>query len=104
MAPSEGSAQVLQSFDDLALRVNLDDQLQVEDQSGVKATGRLSRLTRDEIVIQTETGEKRFTHDTVREVALHSHSLREGAIRLSPHVYNTSAEIRRALDVFWGAL
>jgi selenocysteine lyase/cysteine desulfurase len=26
-----------------------------------------------------------------------SHSLREGAIRLSPHVYNTSDEIRRAL-------
>jgi len=31
--PSQGSAQVLQSFEDLALRVNLDDQLQVEDRS-----------------------------------------------------------------------
>ncbi|HEX7938444.1 MAG TPA: hypothetical protein VF483_05585, partial [Gemmatimonadaceae bacterium] len=30
------------------------------------------------------------------------HSLREGAVRLSPHVYNTSDEIRKALDVFWG--
>src|SRR5688500_6167257 len=28
-----------------------------------------------------------------------SHSLREGAIRLSPHVYNTSAEVGRALEV-----
>ncbi|MDB4873583.1 MAG: hypothetical protein JWM41_29 [Gemmatimonadetes bacterium] len=28
-----------------------------------------------------------------------AHSLREGAIRLSPHFYNTSAEVRRALDV-----
>ena len=27
------------------------------------------------------------------------HSLREGAIRLSPHVYNTSDEVRRALSV-----
>ena len=27
------------------------------------------------------------------------HSLREGAIRLSPHCFNTSAEMRRALDV-----
>jgi cysteine desulfurase/selenocysteine lyase len=32
------------------------------------------------------------------------HSLREGAIRLSPHLYNTSAEVRRALEIFWGAL
>ena len=32
------------------------------------------------------------------------HSLREGAIRLSPHVYNTSAEIHKALEVFWSAL
>jgi len=30
------------------------------------------------------------------------HSLREGAIRLSPHCYNTSAEITRALEVLAG--
>jgi cysteine desulfurase/selenocysteine lyase len=30
------------------------------------------------------------------------HSLREGAIRLSPHCFNTSAEMRRALDVLGG--
>ena len=28
-----------------------------------------------------------------------AHSLREGAIRLSPHVYNTGPEIQRALAV-----
>jgi selenocysteine lyase/cysteine desulfurase len=27
------------------------------------------------------------------------HSLREGAIRFSPHFYNTRDEVRRALDV-----
>ena len=80
LAPSQGSAQALQSFEDLALRVNLDDQLQVEDQSGVKATGRLTRLTRDEIAIQTDAGEKRFTSDTVREVAVRGHALRKGAL------------------------
>jgi hypothetical protein len=80
LAPSRGSAQALQSFEDLALRVNLDDQLRVEDQLGVKATGRLTRLTRDEIAIQTDAGEKRFTSDTVREVALRGHSLRKGAL------------------------
>jgi selenocysteine lyase/cysteine desulfurase len=31
-----------------------------------------------------------------------SHSLREGAIRFSPHCYNTSAEITRALEVLAG--
>ena len=80
LAPSQGSAQALQSFEDLALRVNLDDQLQVEDQSGVKATGRLTRLTRDEIAIQTDAGEKRFTSDTVRAVAVRGHALRKGAL------------------------
>jgi selenocysteine lyase/cysteine desulfurase len=27
------------------------------------------------------------------------HSLREGAIRLSPHVYNTVAEIRKTIEL-----
>jgi cysteine desulfurase / selenocysteine lyase len=31
------------------------------------------------------------------------HSLREGAIRLSPHVYNTSEEVRRALALLGAA-
>jgi len=80
LAPSQGSAQALQSFEDLALRVNLDDQLRVEDPSRVKATGRLTRLTADEIAIQTEAGEKRFTRDTVRAVAVRGHALRTGAL------------------------
>jgi hypothetical protein len=80
LAPSRGSAQVLQAFEDLALRVNLDDQLQVEDQSGVKATGRLTHLTRDEFTIQTDAGEKRFTGEDVRDVAVRGHSLRKGAL------------------------
>jgi len=33
-----------------------------------------------------------------------THSVREGAVRLAPHVYNTGAEIAKALDVFWRAL
>ena len=80
LAPSPSSAQVLQSFEDLPLRVNLDDQLRVEDLSGVKATGRLTRLKREEIAIQTEAGEKRFTRDTVRAVAVRGHALRKGAL------------------------
>jgi len=80
LAPSQASAQVLQSFEDLALRVNLDDRLQVEDQLGAKATGRLTRLTRDEVAIQTNAGEKRFASDTVRAVAVRGHALRKGAL------------------------
>jgi hypothetical protein len=79
-APSQGSAQVLQSFEDLALRINLDDHLRVEDQSGVKTTGRLTKMTRDEIAIQTKVGEKRFTPDTVRAVAMRGRALRKGAL------------------------
>jgi hypothetical protein len=74
------AAQPLQSFETLALRVNLDDQLQVEDQLGVTSTGRLTRLTRDDLTIQTDAGEKRFATDTVREVAVRGHALRRSAL------------------------
>jgi hypothetical protein len=80
VAPSPGSAQALQSFEDLALRVNLDDQLQIKDQSGAKATGRLTRLTRDEMAIQTAAGENRFASDAVREVAVRGHALGKAAL------------------------
>lgn len=80
LAPSLGAAQPLQSFQDLALRVNLDDRLQVEGRSGAKAKGRLTRLTRDDITIQTDAGETRFASDTVREVAVRGHALRKGAL------------------------
>ena len=80
LAPSRGAAQALQSFEDLALRINLGDQLQVEDQSGVKATGRLTRLTRDDITIRTDAGEKYFTSETVREVAVRGYLLRKSAL------------------------
>ncbi|MBI3401254.1 MAG: hypothetical protein HY048_07510 [Acidobacteria bacterium] len=73
-------AQPLQSFKDLALRVNLDDRLRVEDQSGVKTTGRLTRLTRDDITIQTDAGEKHSTSEQVRNVALRAHSLGKSAL------------------------
>jgi hypothetical protein len=63
-------------LEDLALRVNLDDQLRVEDRSGVRTTGRLTRLTPDEISIHTGAGERHFTRETVRQVAVRRHPLR----------------------------
>jgi len=74
------AAQPLSSFENLALRVNLDDQLRVEDQSGVKTTGRLTHLTRSALTIQTDAGEKHFSRDTVREVGVRGHSLGRSAL------------------------
>lgn len=79
-SPLPVTAQPLQSFETLALRVNLDDRLRIEDQSGVKATGRLTHLTRDDITIQTHAGEKHFTSEQVRTVAVRGHSLGKSAL------------------------
>jgi hypothetical protein len=78
--PSPGRAQVVQSFEDLPLRVNLNDQVQIQDESGPTVTGRVTRLTRDEIVIQTSAGEKRFTRSSVRAASIRGHALRRGAV------------------------
>lgn len=80
LVPSIGAAQVLQSFEDLPLRVNLNDQVQIQDESGARVTGRVTRLTRDEIMIQTSAGEKRFTRDTVHVAAMRGYALRGGAV------------------------
>jgi hypothetical protein len=79
LTQSQCSAQVVHSFEDLALRVNLDDRLQVEDQSGTVATGRLVRLTCDEVAIRIDAGERRFTSEAVRRVALRAYSLRKAS-------------------------
>jgi hypothetical protein len=63
-------------LEDLALRVNLNDQLRVDDRSGVGTAGRLTRLTADEITLQTAAGEKHFTRETVRQVAVRHRPLR----------------------------
>jgi hypothetical protein len=63
-------------LEDLALHVNLDDRLRVEDRSGRMLTGRLTHLTDDDITIQTDVGEERFRRETVRQVAVRRHPLR----------------------------
>jgi hypothetical protein len=80
MAPSRGSAQPPGPFDDLALRVNLDDRLRVEDLSGARTTGRLTRLTGDEMTIETDAGEQRFASAIVREVAVRGHAFGKDAL------------------------
>ena len=48
--------------------------------AGLRTTGRLTRLTADEITLQTNAGEKRFTRDAVRQVAVRHHRLRLGVL------------------------
>jgi hypothetical protein len=67
-------------FDQIALRVNLGDRLQVDDRSGPDVTGRLISLTGEEITIETDAGVKRFTSATVDEVRVRGSSLRRGAL------------------------
>jgi hypothetical protein len=80
LTPSAGRAQPSESFQDLALRINLDDQVRVVDTSGTSTKGRVTRLTREDLAIQTDAGEKRFASDAVREVGVRSHALRKGAL------------------------
>jgi len=73
LAPAEEQAGF---FADLALRVNLDDQLQVEPQSGGTTTGRLTRLTADAFTLHTAAGDATFTRQTVRRVSVRRHPTR----------------------------
>jgi hypothetical protein len=70
LAPSLGVSQPLQSFQDLALRVNLDERIRIEDQAGLRTAGRLTHLTRDEITVRTDAGEQRFTSANVRTITV----------------------------------
>lgn len=80
LAPSPSAAQVLESFELLPLRVNIGDRIRIEDQSRVTTTGRVTRVTREEIALQTQTGERRFSRDDVREVAVRRDTLRRSAL------------------------
>jgi len=80
LLPLPDWAQPLDSFERLALLINLDHHIQVQEQSGIAYAGRLTSLTRRDLVIETAAGEKRFTNDIVRAVAVRGHPLRTGAL------------------------
>ena len=80
VAPSVGFSQPHQSFQDLALLVNVDDRLQIKDESGMKTAGRLTQVTRDEIVILTDAGERRFTSTAVRTLTVRRMPRRKGIL------------------------
>jgi hypothetical protein len=80
LLPLPGRAQPLDAFEKLALYVNLGDTVQVQDESAATYTGRLVGLTRRDMAIETRWGERRFTRDVVRRVALREHPLRTSAL------------------------
>jgi hypothetical protein len=80
MPPPDAPAPTPGPFDDLALRVNLDDRLRVEDHAGATFTGRLTHLAGDEMTIDTAAGERRFTSAAVSKVRIRRHALRNGAL------------------------
>jgi hypothetical protein len=61
--------------EDLGLRVNLDNEVEVHARSG----GRLARLSTDEIALRTASGEQSFTRADLRQVAVRRRPLR-GAV------------------------
>ena len=60
--------------------VNLNDRLGIEERSGIKMTGRLTRLTDTEVMIATGAGERRLTRETLREVAVRRHPFRAATL------------------------
>lgn len=67
-------------FEDLPLRIDLGDQLRVEDQAGARVSGRLTSLTPAELAIQTNEGERRLPRDEVREVRVRRYPLKRSAL------------------------
>ncbi len=65
---------------DLALRANLDDDLQVEGHAGASVSGRLMQLTPDTFTVVTAGGERQFTRQDVRRVRVRRHPLRAAVL------------------------
>jgi hypothetical protein len=67
-------------LNELALHVNLGDQLRVRDRSGVTINGRLTGLTGTEITLETESGEARVAAIAVRAVTVRHYALGQSAL------------------------
>lgn len=78
LEPSPVRAEPLQSF--LDLRIKVGHRIQVENLAAVRFEGRVVRLTRDELAIQTGAGEKAFAVADVRELKALRSRRRLGAL------------------------
>jgi cysteine desulfurase/selenocysteine lyase len=73
-----------------------------EHRPGVKILTPHNAAQRAGIVSLAPSGSQKVS-DALKAAGVY-HSLREGAIRLAPHLYNTREEVRKALETFWNAL
>lgn len=77
---TQESAEPQPSFTDLALAIKPGDWIRIEDQAGVRTTGRLTRLTPDEIRIEAAGSEKVLPRRDVRVVSRLQGSSRRGML------------------------
>lgn len=76
---ASASAQEAATFADLPVRLNLGDEVGIEDRSGAVTWGRLERLTAEEIAIAAKPGAERvFPGASVRRVQKRGDSLWNG--------------------------
>src|SRR5689334_7404322 len=75
-----GEPQVLHSFGQLPLRVNVNDRVQIEDQSGARFAGAVTALTEAGITIDTAAGPRPFTRCAVRTVGVREYRFQFGAV------------------------
>lgn len=67
-------------LDELALRVNVGDRVQVTDESGIRSNGRVVRLTGRELGLETTQGDVSLSAGRVREVRVRRYPMRIGAL------------------------
>lgn len=77
---TSASAQVVATFADLPLRLNIGERVTVEDRSGAAVKGTVQRLTSEEIVVTTTGGERVFTRASVSRIQRRGDSLRNGML------------------------
>jgi len=76
---TSASAQPVTRFEDLSLRLNVGDEVSVEDRSGVVTSGRIGRFAPGELAITSESGAERvFSSTSVRRVQKRGDSLGNG--------------------------
>ena len=79
-ALNQESAQAPMSFQDLATSIKPGDQVRIEDHAGARITGRLTRLTPDEIRIEAGGSEQVMASRDVRVVSRLQGSVRRGML------------------------
>lgn len=74
------SAQSTPAFDTLATRVNMGDRVRVESATGQRVTGRLTQLSRRQLVVRASGRDVAFDAASVRTLSVESHPFRRSVL------------------------